>query len=331
MPTASLSEPTFTIGAVARLTGISVDTLRVWERRYEGLAPARTSTNRRRYGEKDIRRLTLIKQLLDQGHSVGAVAHLSEAALREHLNLFVEPDRPPEPPAGPVPVVLFGETLPFLMKGWANDLPELEIVGSYAVYAEFEKAALGRKAAVLVAEWMTLQFAGIDRLHALMQRVAAGRALAVYGFARREDLEHARKLGISTLKAPVSASTLAAACAGGHSARGAVALPAAVGEIPPRRFDNETLGRLANLQSRLRCECPHHLTDLLYRLNAFEAYSLDCENRDERDADLHARLFRATAQARSLIEAALAHLIKVEAIELEKIPLPDDAAGMPST
>lgn len=327
MPTDSSSEPTFTIGAVARLTGIAVDTLRVWERRYEGLAPARTSTHRRRYSERDIRRLTLIKQLVDQGHGVGTVAHLPETALRERLNLYAEPARPPESPASPVPVLLYGETLPFLMEGWAEDLPELEVLGRHTVYAEFERSALARKPAVLVAEWPTLRPEGMGRLHALMRRVAARRAVAVYGFAMREALEQARQLGLVTLRAPVTASTLAAACLEGDPASGAVARPASEPEIPPRRFDNETLGRLAHLKSRLRCECPHHLADLVFRLNAFEVYSLDCENRDERDAALHAHLYRTTAQARSLIEAALAHLIEVEAIEVEEITLPDDAAA----
>ena len=40
----------FRIGAVARLTGISPDTLRVWERRYQVTEPQRSASGTRLYG-----------------------------------------------------------------------------------------------------------------------------------------------------------------------------------------------------------------------------------------------------------------------------------------
>lgn len=323
--TDSNPDATFTIGAVSRLTGVPVDTLRVWERRYGGLAPARTSTNRRLYTQEDITRLTLIRQLVDQGHGVGTVAQLPESALRERLRLhdgIAVP--PPERPEGKVPVLIYGEALPFLAEGWTEDMPGLNVVDRHTAYAGFEKAALDLKPSVLVAEWPTLTPEGIGRLHDLAQRVAARRAVAVYGFGMRETLDRARQLGVTTLRAPVTASALEAACLGPTPVLAAMAPAAAGSEVPPRVFDNETLGRLTRIPSRLRCECPHHLADLVFRLSAFEAYSLDCENRDDRDAALHAHLHRTTAEARALIEAALAHLIQVEEIDLGGLASPEN-------
>ena len=48
----------YRIGAVARLTGISPDTLRIWERRYDIVDPQRTPKGGRLYSQQDVTRLT---------------------------------------------------------------------------------------------------------------------------------------------------------------------------------------------------------------------------------------------------------------------------------
>ena len=66
---------------VARLTGLSADAIRAWQRRYGAVAPARTDGNARRFQAVDVRRLMLMKRLVDQGHAIHDVARLGEAAL----------------------------------------------------------------------------------------------------------------------------------------------------------------------------------------------------------------------------------------------------------
>ncbi len=56
------------IAAVERDTGLSKDTLRVWERRYEFPQPVRDSQGERCYPLDQIEKLRLIKRLLDVGH-----------------------------------------------------------------------------------------------------------------------------------------------------------------------------------------------------------------------------------------------------------------------
>ena len=63
-------------GAVARLTGIPVQTLRVWERRYKIVGPRQSATGQRQYSSEDVARLTVIKQLVDSGHAIGSIAAL---------------------------------------------------------------------------------------------------------------------------------------------------------------------------------------------------------------------------------------------------------------
>jgi DNA-binding transcriptional MerR regulator len=72
---------TYPIRAVARLTGISVDTLRAWERRYRVVEPARDERGRV-YSEADVERLTLLRRAVERGHAIGRVAHLGVEELR---------------------------------------------------------------------------------------------------------------------------------------------------------------------------------------------------------------------------------------------------------
>lgn len=73
----------YPIGVVARRTGLSKDVLRVWESRYAVVRPARSESGRRLYSEKDIERLTLLRQATTGGWSIGDVAGRSMEELRE--------------------------------------------------------------------------------------------------------------------------------------------------------------------------------------------------------------------------------------------------------
>ena len=79
------SSQNYRIGAVARLTGISVDRLRAWERRYAVVETRRTESLGRIYSRDDVERLTMIKQLVDLGNPISSVANLSDSQLRERL------------------------------------------------------------------------------------------------------------------------------------------------------------------------------------------------------------------------------------------------------
>ena len=83
LSTTSDGQSRFAIGTVERDTGIGRDTLRIWERRYGFPTPARNAKGERVYSAEQIRRLQVIRRLLDQGLRPGKVVPLSEAALGE--------------------------------------------------------------------------------------------------------------------------------------------------------------------------------------------------------------------------------------------------------
>lgn len=66
----------YSIRAVAEETGLTVHTIRAWERRYGVIAPVRTGTNRRVYDEADVRRLKLLHRAVELGHSISMIAVL---------------------------------------------------------------------------------------------------------------------------------------------------------------------------------------------------------------------------------------------------------------
>lgn len=67
---------------VSRLSGLTADTIRVWERRYQAVSPERTGGNKRRYTGSQVRRLVLLRRATELGHSIGQVARLQDEDLR---------------------------------------------------------------------------------------------------------------------------------------------------------------------------------------------------------------------------------------------------------
>jgi DNA-binding transcriptional MerR regulator len=79
------AERTYPLGAAVRLTGLSAEVLRAWERRHGVVEPGRTPGGSRRYSAADLERLRLVKAAVDAGHRIGKVAQLDIAELRERV------------------------------------------------------------------------------------------------------------------------------------------------------------------------------------------------------------------------------------------------------
>jgi DNA-binding transcriptional MerR regulator/methylmalonyl-CoA mutase cobalamin-binding subunit len=88
----------YPIRSVSKLTGIQIDTLRAWERRYGAVTPLRDGRGRM-YTDADVERLRLLRGALRRGHSIGRLASLGDAELR---NLSVDTDASAKVPETPV-------------------------------------------------------------------------------------------------------------------------------------------------------------------------------------------------------------------------------------
>ncbi|MGI9247281.1 MAG: MerR family transcriptional regulator, partial [Steroidobacteraceae bacterium] len=75
----------YSIKAVSQATGLSVETLRAWERRYGIVAPQRDDLGRRVYRPDDVLRLRRLREATEQGHPIGRLAQLDDPQLASLL------------------------------------------------------------------------------------------------------------------------------------------------------------------------------------------------------------------------------------------------------
>lgn len=81
------SDLTWGVGAVSDRLGITASTLRTWERRY-GVGPSfRTQGGHRRYTDRDIDRVELMRRLVGRGVSAQDAARVARTLDREELSL----------------------------------------------------------------------------------------------------------------------------------------------------------------------------------------------------------------------------------------------------
>ncbi len=79
-----MAEQLYKIGKVSELTGLSVERLRMWEQRHE-IKPTKKVNRIRFYDDDQLEKLTLIKELIDRGFSIGELKELSVKELKPLL------------------------------------------------------------------------------------------------------------------------------------------------------------------------------------------------------------------------------------------------------
>jgi len=322
----SLEEPVYRSGAVAKLTGIPVQTLRVWERRYNIVGPRQSVTGQRLYSPADVERLTVIKLLVGSDHAIGSIASLD----LDHLQAMLDKvSRATSAPAQqvvhatndaklPVRVAIVGEALNLRVEH--HHLAALQVVAKSLNVALAGETLSGVTADALLIELPTLQRETPKVVRALAQQVGARRIVIEYGFGSQRIMQELRALGCSLLRAPMEIEKLASLC-GALPAGLQTENPAALLPIVPaamRRFDNKALAQILTTSVKLNCDCPHHLCELLLHLCNFETYSAECESNSPADTALHHYLREVAGTARAMLEVAL-----VRAAEAEGLPMPE--------
>ncbi|MFZ6801196.1 MerR family transcriptional regulator [Undibacterium sp. Di24W] len=330
---------TYRSGAAARLSGVPVETLRVWERRYGVTDPTRSERGQRQYSFDDVRRLGLIKQLVDAGNSIGAVAHLDLQQLLAMLSAVANL------PAGQAQVQVSNGLLRIALVGvmlrqsLINLNPEqskLSLVQTAFNLKQAELQLKDVKVDVLVVEQgeLTAPEEQIPLLKIAQQACHATAVLILYRFASSDAIRQMRLSGFHVARIPADMLEI------DHLCRVALARALTLVEqqgrigrskksvmksdtsrskrnnaIPARLLDDDNLMHIAKFANSIHCECPRHLVDLLQMLTSFERYSAQCENRNEDDASLHRDLHYTAAHARSALEQALVRVAQAEGIQ----------------
>jgi DNA-binding transcriptional MerR regulator len=78
----------YSIRDLEKLSGIKAYTIRVWERRYGILSQHRTETNRRRYGDDELRRIINIAILHRNGFKISKIANFSVAEIEDKVSFL---------------------------------------------------------------------------------------------------------------------------------------------------------------------------------------------------------------------------------------------------
>ena len=86
MESADKNTSIYPIGYVSQRTELSTHLIRVWEKRYCAVVPKRTDSNRRLFSKADIKRLQLLKQAVEAGHSISQISKLSSKELMRLIN-----------------------------------------------------------------------------------------------------------------------------------------------------------------------------------------------------------------------------------------------------
>ena len=321
------------IGTVARLTGLTDHTIRVWERRYGAVDPERSDAGRRRYTAAHVERLGLLKRLVDLGESIGGIAQLDDETLRERLDGLITQAGDLRGTGQPLSLRLAALTTAgdSHARRLAESFPGIQLLIDTPYRDLFRSEASKLRPNALLLDYPALSEDVIEEIGQLRDAAAQARCVVLYGFGRRPDIERLQQEGVAMVQAPADLADLVRALT--------VALPASAEpreapvadlggkepagpdqfRIASRRFNIDELMRLAEASPVIECECPRHLISLIRNLTAFEIYSANCENRSAEDAALHCFLHAQTSQARATIEHALMRLMEIEGIDLKAL------------
>ncbi|MFM2341670.1 MAG: hypothetical protein RLZZ592_1323 [Pseudomonadota bacterium] len=323
--------PRFRTAAVARMTGIAVATLRVWERRYRIVAPPQSPSGHRLYSSADVRRLGMIRALVEQGHAVGTLAGQAEPALQALLVAGAAepaaPGRVHRAPAAaeaaavaaarfaprPLVVCSAGRTLPAVLAAQLGALPGAHRLLDWAAQSQVPMSRGDHD--LLALEIDTLHPDLVERLLALQQDRVAREVMVVYGFGPDRLVQQLRAQGVAVWRGPLGRGEMARLLrATLHELTETGTGPQAGLPLPP-----EVLARVARQTMRVQCECPRHLAELIQMLGDFESYSARCAVDTPADRRLHEDLGQIARQARHPFEQALRRIAAEEGWVLDAL------------
>ena len=272
----------YRIGAVSKLTEISAERLRAWERRYN-LQPAHRSGKTRFYDSGQIEHLKKIKVLLDRGQAISQLIKLTGEEL--DARLAVKPGR-----GGSTRVGLVGASL--ILAERDQDQSRLNVLGRWASLETFETCTDVLPALdVLLVQLPSLDSEQIQKLRGIIPNT---RLVLACRYEQEHDSETATELGVALIRWPAPWSDVEYACLSRATALGVD------DRAELRRFTEDELLQIAMSESQVGCGCARGLVELITELDAFSIHASRC-------ADGEAKHPGATAaeHARIRLEEAL--------------------------
>lgn len=286
------TEDLYRIGTVTKLTGIAVERLRAWERRY-GLTPVHRSGKTRFYSAEQVAQLQQLKRLVDAGHPISSLVDLTNQQLEQKLANSRGSAK------AAASVGLIGPNL-LVLEQRQGTQTRLNINARWAnlvAYYEDEEA-LHAPLDVLLVQVPVLKTQEILELQAQQPQASV---IAVYQFATPKNLEQAQEHSVEALAWPLTWQDLERVVATTSGA------PLRATRSAPRRYSDADLIAIAASDGDPGA-CPAHLVSLITQLNAFADYAGSLTPDSVHPPELSAtyeRVHTDATQARAQLELAL--------------------------
>lgn len=340
-PQLDKAQPTFRAGAVARIAGMPVATLRIWEQRYQAVRPNTAASGHRLYSSADVERATLLRRLTAQGHAIGLLASLETVQMRQMIRApeVLQVGWDVSPVQTVLKTVVVGQALASRLQRLFERQPfgpKLQLMGVFdSLAASAQAAGQSTKPTADILLWQagSLQPGFSQVLRSAQEAWRAPATAVFYRFSSAAARAELTNVGAQVLSEPPDDNSLRQWLASlqrtdaprskTDDIRGSIPpVSIALTEKPvsPPLFDDAALTQFAGLSSAVACECPSHLAELLLQVSYFEKYSSECANKSAADARLHAYLQHVAGSARMLFEKALEQVAIAEGL-----PLPPSA------
>ncbi len=292
----------YRIGTIARLTGLSVERLRAWERRYE-FVPAHREGKTRYYSQEQLDRLQKIKRLVDAGHAISSLVDLSDQHLDARLVSRTTSTTPLALRAG-----IVGPNLVVMEQTLATP-SRLSVAARWTNMANFldDDLATAGSLDVIVAQVTVLT---PETVHSIRKKTGKTPLVFLYQYATATQLDSVQNEGVPVLKFPANWTEIETACA---SVAQTTMLSA--GPVDAVFSDEELIAIGAS--DKQESGLPRYLVDAILQLNNLSEFALDCADQERIDGSseqgaLAEKVHTEVTRARAQLELALQLLVNSE-------------------
>ena len=309
----------YKIGAVSKITGINIPTLRSWENKFDIVTPTRVNGTQRGYTKQDLDKLVLIQALIDSGDSISSLRGLSLEQLQSRLlsnDSSKNDSNSSHEKLLELNVITIGTMIPDLEAETAG-LPSINVAKKYDLdeFTDDENEEIKCDCDLIIFELATLHIKTINWIKDILTYNSINHCIILYRFASSEGMTAANTdKRLNTLRQPVSAQDifLMIKFLTDIEPSNRNSVKAIHDEHLP--FTDKELWEISVMANPIHCECPKHLSSIISSIKGFEKYSADCEELSESDRILHRELEENAKEARIIMEKSLRKVIKENAI-----------------
>jgi DNA-binding transcriptional MerR regulator len=276
------------------------------------------------YGEEDLLRATLLKQLSDQGYAISTIAPLAVAELNDlrQKQSGQKGSATSTTHNRSVSLAIVGLALAGQVENtaFATHLQNVQLATA-GVYQSIEAARQTPPTTspdIFLVKINTLHEIVVHEILQAARAMRASQIVVLYNYGREQVVRTMRELGMIVRREPVSDYELAELINSVLvvDATQQLSETSTSITIPARKYSDQVLKKIGGISTNVLCECPRHVAEIIAQLASFEQYSQECLNTSAEDAHLHAYLSSVSGSARALFEQALEKVAHHEGIDL---------------